>query len=50
MPLDGFDESSFSHDGQTRPIFRRGTGPDVVIMHEIPGITLDRDALCAFNR
>ena len=39
MPLDGFDESSFSHDGETRTVFRRGSGPGVVIMHEIPGIT-----------
>jgi dienelactone hydrolase len=37
--LDGFDEFSFSHDGATRPVYRRGEGPGVVIMHEIPGIT-----------
>jgi dienelactone hydrolase len=39
VPLDGFAESSFSHDGATRTLFRRGSGPAVVIMHEIPGIT-----------
>jgi dienelactone hydrolase len=37
--LEGFDEFSFSHDGATRPVYRRGEGPGVVIMHEIPGIT-----------
>ena len=39
MALDGFDEFSFTHDGATRPVYRRGKGPAVVIMHEIPGIT-----------
>jgi dienelactone hydrolase len=37
--LEGFDEFSFSHAGATRPVYRRGEGPGVVIMHEIPGIT-----------
>ncbi len=37
--LDGFELSSFTHDGETRPVHRRGSGPGVVIMHEIPGIT-----------
>ncbi len=39
MTLQDFDETSFSHDGVTRPVFRRGQGPGVVVMHEIPGIT-----------
>jgi len=39
MALDGFSEFSFTHDGATRTVYRRGTGPGVVIMHEIPGIT-----------
>jgi dienelactone hydrolase len=39
MPLPGFDETFFTHDGVTRTVFRKGTGPGVVIMHEIPGIT-----------
>ncbi|HKP87445.1 MAG TPA: dienelactone hydrolase family protein [Blastocatellia bacterium] len=34
-----FDEFDFTHDGKTRKVFRRGTGPGIVIMHEIPGIT-----------
>jgi len=38
MTLDGFREESFTHDGKTRPVYRRGAGPGVVVMHEIPGI------------
>ncbi|NRA00029.1 MAG: dienelactone hydrolase family protein [Myxococcales bacterium] len=39
MALEGFEESTFSHDGAERTVYRRGSGPGVVIMHEIPGIT-----------
>jgi dienelactone hydrolase len=39
MSLDGFESSSFTHDGVTRTLYRRGIGPGVVIVHEIPGIT-----------
>jgi len=39
MALAGFDQFSFTHDGATRTVYRRGSGPAVVIMHEIPGIT-----------
>jgi dienelactone hydrolase len=39
MPLPGFSESTFTHEGTTRTVFRKGTGPGVVIMPEIPGIT-----------
>ncbi len=39
MPLDGFTEFDFTHDGATKTVFRRGSGPGVVVMHEIPGIT-----------
>jgi dienelactone hydrolase len=39
MPLLRFDEFRFTHDGKTRTVFRKGSGPGVVIMHEIPGIT-----------
>jgi len=41
MQLAGFEESTFEHAGVPRTVFRRGTGPGVVIMHEIPGITPD---------
>ncbi|MEV5483464.1 MULTISPECIES: dienelactone hydrolase family protein [Streptomyces] len=37
--LTGFDRSTFTHDGHTRRILRRGTGPAVIVMAEIPGIT-----------
>lgn len=39
MRLAGFEETQFEHAGVARPVFRRGKGPGVVIMHEIPGIT-----------
>ena len=39
MAIEGFTESRFAHEGTERPVHRRGTGPGVVIMHEIPGIT-----------
>lgn len=37
--LAGWDESTFTADGKTYPIFRKGVGPGVIIVHEIPGIT-----------
>lgn len=37
--LDGWERQSFSAAGFTRDTFRKGTGPGVVVIHEIPGIT-----------
>lgn len=37
--LDGFTETEFSFEGVTRPVHRRGAGPGVLVMHEMPGIT-----------
>lgn len=37
--LDGFTSTEFSHEGATRPVYRRGEGPGVVVIHEVPGIT-----------
>lgn len=37
--LDGFDATQFTYQGETKTVYRRGAGPGVVIMHEIPGIT-----------
>jgi dienelactone hydrolase len=37
--LEGFAASEFTHQGRTRPVYRRGSGPGVVVMHEVPGIT-----------
>ncbi|HVK63327.1 MAG TPA: dienelactone hydrolase family protein [Polyangium sp.] len=39
IELDGFKRGSFSHDGVERDVYRRGSGPGVVVMSEIPGIT-----------
>jgi dienelactone hydrolase len=47
MSLEGFEASTFSHDGAERCVYRRGTGPGVVIVHEIPGITPE---VAAFGR
>jgi dienelactone hydrolase len=38
VALDGFREESFTYEGKTRAVYRRGAGPGVVVMHEIPGI------------
>lgn len=37
--LDGWQRSEFTADGRTRKVFRRGLGPGVIVIHEIPGIT-----------
>lgn len=37
--LPGWDQSEFSADGLTRTVYRCGSGPAVIIIHEIPGIT-----------
>jgi dienelactone hydrolase len=37
--LDGFTETSFTNGSVTRPVFRGGTGPGVVVVHEVPGVT-----------
>ena len=39
MSLPGFVASPFTHEGATHTVYRRGAGPGVVIMPEIPGIT-----------
>jgi dienelactone hydrolase len=39
MTLEGWTESSFTYDGSTYPTYRRGTGPGVIVVHEVPGIT-----------
>jgi dienelactone hydrolase len=37
--LDGWRVGEFTAAGLTRPTYRRGQGPGVVVIHEIPGIT-----------
>ncbi len=39
MGLDLYDKSTFTHEGKTRYIFRRGDGPAVIVIAELPGIT-----------
>jgi dienelactone hydrolase len=39
MDLDGFTSFAFNHDGIERTVFRKGEGPGVVVIHEVPGIT-----------
>jgi dienelactone hydrolase len=45
--LEGFTTSSFEHDGRTYPVHRRGSGPGVVIVHEVPGL---HPAVAEFGR
>jgi dienelactone hydrolase len=37
--LEGWNEGEFSAAGMTYPTYRRGAGPGVIVIHEIPGIT-----------
>ena len=39
MALEGFQETTFSDGPATWTVYRRGTGPGVLVLHEIPGIT-----------
>ncbi|MFM8302803.1 MAG: dienelactone hydrolase family protein [Actinomycetota bacterium] len=45
--LTGFTESTFTADGTTRPVFSAGTGPGVIVIHEMPGLTPN---VAAFGR
>jgi dienelactone hydrolase len=46
--LEGFEMKPFtSSSGRTRDVYRRGSGPAVIIIHEVPGITPD---VAAFAR
>jgi dienelactone hydrolase len=37
--LEGFEASAFAAEGDTRTIYRTGSGPAVIVMSELPGIT-----------
>ncbi len=37
-PLAGFDRSTFGHDGRSHEVYVAGSGPGVVVVHEIPGL------------
>ena len=34
-----YEHTTFAHDGKTRDVFRRGEGPAVIVMAEMPGIS-----------
>ena len=38
-PLADFTSFPFSHLGQERTVYRKGEGPAVIVMHEVPGIS-----------
>jgi dienelactone hydrolase len=37
--LEDFTRTTFEHDGKERTVYRAGSGPAVIVMAEIPGIT-----------
>jgi dienelactone hydrolase len=37
--LPGYALEPFEHAGTVRPVYRRGTGPAVIVIHEVPGVT-----------
>jgi dienelactone hydrolase len=37
--LDGYRETTFTFEGEARAVFRRGSGPAVIVITEVPGIT-----------
>ena len=38
-PLEGFAKTTFTHGGKTRDVYKKGTGPAVIVISEMPGIT-----------
>ena len=38
-PLEGWTQGSHTFDGVTHGTYRKGTGPGVIVIHEIPGIS-----------
>ena len=36
--LEGFTATDFTHEGFTRAVYAGGTGPAVIIIHEVPGL------------
>jgi hypothetical protein len=39
--LADFNAFKFEHAGRERPVFRKGSGPAVLVMHEVPGISAE---------
>ena len=38
VDLDGFERFEFDDGRFVRPVYRRGTGPAVIVIHEMPGL------------
>jgi dienelactone hydrolase len=38
MPLADYHIENFTHAPWTRPVYRRGQGPAVIVIHEVPGL------------
>ena len=38
VELDGFTRSTFAHGGYERAVYSAGTGPAVIVIHEMPGL------------
>ena len=47
VALEGYTCEPFTADGKTRDVYRTGSGPAVVVIHEVPGITPN---VAAFGR
>jgi dienelactone hydrolase len=41
VALDGFDQDTFTAEGETKTVYRAGSGPTVIVIAEMPGITPD---------
>ena len=39
VDLDGFERTTFTHEGTARTVYRAGSGPGVIVIAEMPGIT-----------
>jgi len=39
VSIEGYDEFVFSNSGIAHPVYRRGSGPGVVVIHELPGMS-----------
>jgi len=39
VSLPGWNHSTFTHADVMHEIYRKGNGPAVIVVHEIPGIT-----------
>ena len=40
-PLLDFRSFPFAHQGRERTVYRKGEGPAVIVMHEVPGISIE---------